>query len=143
MATRDLATFLRRLAVFAVLTAVFLMAPILAIVPLGFSDGEFLVYPVRGWSLKWFEAFFASEKWAIGVQNSFLIGAVSALIATVLGNVIQLASKKFWGRKVFLVAPIHHHFEAIGWPADKVVMRYWVIGIIMAIVGVVITLVGR
>jgi len=79
------------------------------------------------------------------LTNSVLTLPIIAfpLIATVLGNVIQLASKKFWGRKVFLVAPIHHHFEAIGWPADKVVMRYWVIGIIMAIVGVVITLVGR
>lgn len=57
--------------------------------------------------------------------------------------VIQLLSKKLrHGKKVFQVAPLHHHFEAIGWPAYKVVMRYWVIGIIMAICGMVIALIG-
>ena len=45
-------------------------------------------------------------------------------------------------KKVFLVAPIHHHFQAIGWPAYKVTMRYWVVGIVSAILGVVIALAG-
>lgn len=103
------------LAVFAVLVAVFLMAPILAILPLGFSDGEFLVYPVRGWSMKWFEAFFASEKWSVAIRNSFVIGAVSASIATVLGTMaaVGLARTDFFGKKVItglvlspLVVPI-------------------------------------
>lgn len=65
------------------------------------------------------------------------------LTATVLGNIIQMTSKKIFGRKVFLVAPIHHHFEAIGWPAYKVVMRYWVISIIAAIIGIIIVLISR
>lgn len=103
------------LAVFAVLVAVFLMAPILAILPLGFSDGEFLVYPVRGWSMRWFEAFFASEKWSVAIRNSFVIGAVSASIATVLGTMaaVGLARTDFFGKKVItglvlspLVVPI-------------------------------------
>lgn len=65
------------------------------------------------------------------------------LVATVLSVMIQLGSKKLrQGKKVFLVAPLHHHFEAIGWPAYKVVMRYWIIGIIFAIIGIIITLVG-
>lgn len=65
------------------------------------------------------------------------------LVVTVLSVVIQLASKKFrHGKKVFLVAPLHHHFEALGWPAYKVVMRYWVIGIVFAIIGLIITLIG-
>ena len=65
-------------------------------------------------------------------------------LATVLVNVIQLGSKKFrHGKKVFLVAPLHHHFEAVGWSPAKVVMRYWIIGVIMAIIGMIITLVGR
>jgi phospho-N-acetylmuramoyl-pentapeptide-transferase len=65
------------------------------------------------------------------------------LFITSASVVIQLASKKFrHGKKVFRVAPLHHHFEAIGWPAYKVVMRYWVIGIIMAIIGMVIALIG-
>lgn len=66
------------------------------------------------------------------------------LFATVVANVIQLGSKKFChGKKVFKIAPIHHHFEAIGWSPAKVVMRYWVIGVIMAVIGMIITLAGR
>ncbi len=66
------------------------------------------------------------------------------LTATVIGNVIQLSSKKLrGGKKVFRIAPIHHHFEAIGWPAYKVVMRYWIIGIIAAIMGLILALISR
>jgi len=65
------------------------------------------------------------------------------LFATVISNIIQVASKKLRkGRKIFLVAPLHHHFEALGWPSYKVTMRYWVISIIFAIMGMVIALIG-
>jgi len=57
--------------------------------------------------------------------------------------IIQLLSKKFRrGKKVFLAAPIHHHFEALGWPPYKVTMRFWIIGVIAAITGVAIRLLG-
>lgn len=56
--------------------------------------------------------------------------------------IIQLLSKKFLKRKVFLAAPIHHHFEAMQWPHYKVTMRFWIIGIVMAIIGVTIKLLG-
>ncbi len=56
--------------------------------------------------------------------------------------IIQLLSKKFLKRKVFLAAPIHHHFEAKGWPAYKVTMRFWLIGVVFAIVGVTLRLIG-
>ncbi len=62
------------------------------------------------------------------------------LVATVLSNLIQIFAKKFWGRKVFRVAPLHHHFEAIGWPGYKVTMRYWVISIVCAIIGMTIAI---
>ncbi len=61
---------------------------------------------------------------------------------TVITNIIQVASKKYRGKKIFLVAPIHHHFEAIGWPPYKVVMRYWVLSVICATVGVLTALLG-
>jgi phospho-N-acetylmuramoyl-pentapeptide-transferase len=65
------------------------------------------------------------------------------LLITVLSNIIQVISKRFRnGKKVFLVAPIHHHFEALGWPPYKVTMRYWVISIIFAIMGVIVALSG-
>lgn len=64
------------------------------------------------------------------------------LVITVLSNVIQNLSKKIRGKKVFLVAPIHHHFEALGWPGYKVTMRYWILSIIFAILGVIFALIG-
>ncbi|MBI1984964.1 MAG: hypothetical protein HYS60_02525 [Candidatus Wildermuthbacteria bacterium] len=56
--------------------------------------------------------------------------------------IIQLLSKKLRKKKVFLAAPIHHHFEALGWPHYKVTMRFWVIGVVAAILGVAIRLLG-
>lgn len=65
------------------------------------------------------------------------------LLATVFSSAIQLASKKFRnGKKVFIVAPLHHHFEALGWSSEKVVMRYWIISVMTAIVGLSVALIG-
>lgn len=64
------------------------------------------------------------------------------LLVTVLSNVVQILSKKFRGKKVFLMAPLHHHFEAIGWPGEKVTMRYWILSVIFAFIGVIVALVG-
>lgn len=63
------------------------------------------------------------------------------LVVTVLSNIIQVASKKLRGKKVFRIAPLHHHFEAIGWPSYKVTMRYWIISIICAIIGMTVALI--
>lgn len=76
----------------------------------------------------------------IGIAALPIIGAL--LVATVASNVIQVTSKRFYGKKILRVAPLHHHFEAIGWPSYKVAMRYWVLSIVFAFVGVIIALVG-
>lgn len=60
------------------------------------------------------------------------------LVVTVLSNVIQILYKKATGKKFFRIAPLHHHFEAIGWPSHKVTMRYWVISMICAVAGLII-----
>jgi len=70
-----------------------------------------------------------------------IIGFVFFLEA--VSTIIQIFSKKFLKRKVFLSAPIHHHFEALGWPEAKVTMRFWVISAVMGIIGVMIALIGR
>ncbi|HBA36764.1 TPA: phospho-N-acetylmuramoyl-pentapeptide-transferase [Candidatus Falkowbacteria bacterium] len=57
--------------------------------------------------------------------------------------IIQVLSKKFRGKKVFLSSPIHHHFQAIGWPEAKVVMRFWVIAAIGAAVGLMVFLLDK
>lgn len=60
------------------------------------------------------------------------------LIATVGSNIIQIFYRKTTGKKLFRIAPVHHHFEAIGWPSYKVTMRYWIISIFCAVAGVII-----
>lgn len=62
------------------------------------------------------------------------------LVITVLSNILQVTSKKVRGKKIFRIAPLHHHFEAIGWPSYKVTMRYWIISIICAIMGMTVAL---
>lgn len=66
------------------------------------------------------------------------------LVATSFSVIVQMLSKRFrGGKKVFLVAPLHHHFEALGWPPYKVVMRYWVIAMISVVVGVIIAILSK
>ncbi|MEZ5840862.1 MAG: hypothetical protein R3D02_10730 [Hyphomicrobiales bacterium] len=68
----------------------FLIAPILAILPLSVNDSEFLTYPFRGFTWRWYEAVFSSDKWRTAVMNSFLIGIPATIIA-VLGTLAPLA----------------------------------------------------
>ena len=75
-------------------------------------------------------------------DSVFVLPIIAGLLVLEVGSVIiQLVSKKIRHKKIFLSTPIHHHFEAIGWPAYKVTMRFWIIGIVLAIMGVVIRLI--
>jgi phospho-N-acetylmuramoyl-pentapeptide-transferase len=60
------------------------------------------------------------------------------LVITTLSVIIQLVSKKYRGKKVFLVAPLHNHFQALGWSGPKVTIRYFIVGVISAFSGVVV-----
>ncbi|HEY1037523.1 MAG TPA: hypothetical protein VGE62_02975 [Candidatus Paceibacterota bacterium] len=64
------------------------------------------------------------------------------LFITSISSSMQMFSKKYLGRKILRIAPLHHHFEAIGWPSYKVTMRYWVISTVMAILGTIIAILG-
>jgi len=99
--------------------------------------------------------FYMSETGILGLTTTlaviaFLTKAVVVLpiiafplFLASLSDIIQITSKKLRnGKKVFLVAPIHHHFEALGWPSYKVTMRFWIISVIFAMIGVVIALIG-
>ena len=98
--------------------------------------------------------FYMSEVGTVGLATTlsviafltdsvFVLPIIGGLLVVEVGSVIvQLLSKKFRHKKIFLSTPIHHHFEAIGWPAHKVTMRFWVVGIVLAIIGVVIKLLG-
>ena len=65
------------------------------------------------------------------------------LVATSLSVILQLFSKKFLCKRLFLAAPIHHNFQAKGWPHYKITMRFWLIGVVAAIIGVTIKLLGQ
>ncbi len=79
------------------------------------------------------------------LTNSVLVLPIIALplVLTSLSVIIQTTSYKYFNKhRVFKVAPLHHHFEAIGWSKEKVVMRYWIFSVVFAIVGAIIVLVG-
>ena len=68
---------------------------------------------------------------------------IAGLMVIEVGSLmIQLLSKKFRKKKIWLSTPIHHHFEARGWPPYQVTMRFWIIGIVFAILGIAIRLLG-
>lgn len=69
---------------------VFLIAPILAIMPLSFNAGSYFSYPMTGFSLRWYEKALLSSDWRLAFVNSLGIGAVSTLLATVLGTLAAL-----------------------------------------------------
>lgn len=68
----------------------FLMLPILAIVPLSFSSGEFLTYPLPGFSFRWYLEFLTSDKWIPAFRNSMIIGISSTVLSTILGTLAAM-----------------------------------------------------
>lgn len=105
----------------------------------------FNIYPAR---------FFMGDTGAMSMGTTLGIIAMltdSVLVLPVIGLplvieslsvIIQVTSKKIRHKKVFLSAPIHHHFEAIGWPETKVTMRFWIIAAMSAAVGIIIGIIG-
>ena len=105
----------------------------------------FNVYPAR---------FFMGDTGAVslgatlGVVAMLTNSAIVLFIITFIyilesGSVIvQLSSKKFFHRKVFLSTPIHHHFEAKGWPEAKITMRAWIITLVTGLMGLIIGILG-
>ena len=66
------------------------------------------------------------------------------LVVTSLSVILQIFSKKFRnGKKIFRLAPIHHHFEALGWSSSKVTMRYWILSVVFSIIGVILVIISR
>ena len=111
-------------------------------------------------SYTWFNIFPA--RFFMGDVGSFALGTGLGVVAMLTDTVIllpiigivfvaeagsvvlQITSKKLRnGKKIFRVSPIHHHFEAIGWPETKVTMRFWVIGQVAAFLGLIVFLTGK
>ncbi len=82
---------------------------------------------------------------AILTNTIWLLPLLGFVLVVESGSVIiQVSSKKLRkGKKIFLSTPIHHHFEAIGWPEPKIVMRFWIVSSVMAVLGLVFFLIDR
>lgn len=105
----------------------------------------FNIYPAR---------FFMGDVGSFALGTS--LGVVAMLTDTLLllpvigilfvveagSSLIQIVSKRFFKRKVFISAPIHHHLEAQGWPETKVTMRFWVIAAVASFIGVMLAIAG-
>ncbi len=80
---------------------------------------------------------------AMMTNSFFLLPVIGFLLVVEAGSsLIQMISKKFFGRKIFISAPIHHHLEAKGWGEAKIVMRFWVIAAIAGVVGIFLAAAG-
>ena len=102
----------------------------------------------------WFNIYPA--RFFMGDTGAFALGATLAVLAFLTKSVLllpfiafvfcveaassltQWLAKRFFRRKIFLIAPLHHHFEALGWPETKVTMRFWVVAAVMATIGMII-----
>lgn len=100
----------------------------------------FNVYPAR---------FFMGDTGSMGMGVLLAVIAFltnSVLLLPIIGfifvleafsTVLQIVSKKIFHKKIFLVSPIHHHFQAKGWPETKVTMRFWIISAVFSVIGLI------
>lgn len=81
---------------------------------------------------------------AMLTNQALLLPVIGILfVIEALSSIIQVVSKKLRGKKIFLSSPIHHHLEAIGWPEYKIVMRFWLISGISAVIGLILFLLDK
>ena len=81
------------------------------------------------------------KKWAGRIGRFFLnilivlviVGGIFVMEA--LSVIVQVTSFRLYGKRIFRMAPIHHHFELKGWPEPKIIVRFWIISIILALIG--------
>ena len=73
---------------------------------------------------------------AVATKHELVLGIIGGLfVAEALSVMIQIGWFKARGRRVFLMAPVHHHFEKLGWPESTVVIRFWIVAVMLALVG--------
>jgi phospho-N-acetylmuramoyl-pentapeptide-transferase len=142
------------LAVFAYLTGNFKFAEYLSI-PFVPGVGELAIFCAAiagaGLGFLWFNTYPAQV--FMGDVGALALGAALGTVAVIvrqeivlfimggifvmetLSVVIQVASFKLTGKRIFRMAPIHHHFELKGWPEPKVIVRFWIITVILVLIG--------
>jgi len=142
------------LGIFAYLSGNFKFAEYLAI-PFLPESGELIVFCAAlvgaGLGFLWFNAYpamvFMGDVGALALGAALGILAVlvrQEIVLMIMGGVfvvetisviIQVASFKMRGKRVFLMAPIHHHYELKGWPEPRIIVRFWIITFILVLIG--------
>jgi phospho-N-acetylmuramoyl-pentapeptide-transferase len=80
---------------------------------------------------------------AMLTDTLFLLPIICIVFVAEAGSsLLQILSKKYLHRRIFISAPVHHHLEATGWPKTKVTMRFWIIGQVCAVLGIILALTG-
>ena len=73
---------------------------------------------------------------AVATRHEIVLGIVGGLfVVEAMSVIIQVAVYKRTGKRVFKMAPIHHHFEQLGWPESTVVIRFWIVSFVLALAG--------
>ena len=71
---------------------------------------------------------------AVFIKKELLLVLLGGIfVAEAVSVILQVASFKLTGRRIFKVAPLHHHFQLCGWKESKIIIRFWIVGIILAL----------
>ncbi|MBP6563758.1 MAG: ABC transporter permease [Neisseriaceae bacterium] len=92
---------------FGVAAMTFLLGPLFAILPLGFTSGSFLTYPTPGWSMRWLQELFVADAWRRSIINSLIISGGTTVLATVMGTMAALGLRH---KGILFAAPIRTLF---------------------------------
>ena len=96
----------------------------LAIGPVIIAAGTYLLF-----------AYVAGHATLITKQEIVLVIVGGIFVMEALSVIVQVTSFRLYGKRIFRMAPIHHHFELKGWPEPKIIVRFWIISIILALIG--------
>lgn len=88
-----------------------LVLPMFVILPLSFTSGSLLIYPLPGWSLRWYEEFLTDALWVRATRNSILVAIPTTILSTGLGTMAALGITRLWAKRAtlvvgFLVTPL-------------------------------------
>jgi phospho-N-acetylmuramoyl-pentapeptide-transferase len=73
---------------------------------------------------------------AVATKHEIILAIVGGLfVVEALSVIVQVASFKMTGKRVFRMAPIHHHFEELGWTESQIVIRFWIVAVLLALIG--------
>jgi phospho-N-acetylmuramoyl-pentapeptide-transferase len=74
---------------------------------------------------------------AVSIKQELILVIVGGIfVAEVMSVLLQVASFRYFGKRLFKMAPLHHHFELLGWPETKVTLRFWIVAAVLALIAI-------